>query len=118
MATADAAENSRDPSTSPGMKEGFWLWQQQSDESAFFRQKRFGYKQECIIPGTFFIAVCRQNCGAHCQCAWRFVPRRFYAAECSERILIPSQAKPRQPERCAGQPVPRLLFDKDISFAL
>ena len=94
------------------------LWRQRSDERAFFGQKRFGSEKERVIPGTFFMAVYRQNCGAHCQRAWRFVPRRFYTAECCERVLIPSQTKPRQPERCPGQPVLRFLFDKDISFAL
>ena len=42
------------------------LWQQWSDERAFFGQERFGYEKERIIPGTFFMAVYRQNCGAHC----------------------------------------------------
>jgi hypothetical protein len=42
------------------------LLQQRSDQRAFFGQKRFGYEKERVVSGTFFNAVYRQNCGAHC----------------------------------------------------
>jgi hypothetical protein len=54
------------PLAESGSQPDLLLLQQWRDEGAFFGQKRFGYEQERIIPGTFFIPVYRQNCGAHC----------------------------------------------------
>jgi hypothetical protein len=42
------------------------LLQQRRDQSAFLGQKRFGYEKERVVSGPFFVAVYRQNGGAHC----------------------------------------------------
>src|SRR5206468_6324337 len=94
------------------------LLQQRSDQRAFLRQERFGSKDTRIVPGAVFVAVCRQDGCANCHWAWRLNARYPWFADCCQRILVPAQTKTRQAECCSGHPVPRLLSDKHLSFAL
>jgi predicted ATPase len=55
-----------------------------------------------VAPGTFFVAVYRENCRAHCERARRLGARDPHLAEYRQGIRVSAQAKPRQPKRCTG----------------